>query len=176
MNSVHIETKKRMLCYEAQRWVGVTEVGGDNSGQLVEMFQKAVDGKAQREPWCLAFIFFCIKQVDKAADAIFLQALNKTKLKPTEHCMTLFRSSKSQVLKSPEVGCVMIWEFVKNGKPTGSGHAEIVIEVHKDHVVTVGGNTSDGQGVNREGDGVYKRVRSVLGSPTMVVRGFLKVW
>jgi hypothetical protein len=168
--------KKRMLCHEVQRWVGVTEVGGDNSGQIVEMFQKSVDGKAQREAWCLSFIFFCIQEVDKLANSIFLQSLHPTLLKPTKHCMTLFRASKPQILKTPEVGSIMLWEYVRNGKPTDQGHAEVVLEVHQDHVVTVGGNTSDGQQVNRDGDGVYKRVRSVLGSPTMVVRGYLRVW
>jgi hypothetical protein len=168
--------KARILTHEAQRWIGVKEVGGDNSGQLVEMFQRSVDGKAQREAWCLSFIFYCIKQTDLLADSLFLQSLQPTTLKPTKHCMTLFRSSKNNLLKTPEVGCIMLWEFVKKGKPTDQGHAEVVIEVHKDHVVTVGGNTSDGTGVNREGDGVYRRVRSVLGSPSMAVRGYLKVW
>lgn len=168
--------KKRFFAHEAQRWVGVKEVGGDNSGQLIEMFQRSVDGKAQREAWCLSFLFFCIQEVDKATNAILLQSTKPTELKPTKHCMTLLRNSQKQLLKTPEVGSIMLWEFIRNGKSTDTGHAEVVIEVHKDHVVTVGGNTSDGSGVNRNGDGVYRRVRSVLGTPNMLVRGFLKVW
>lgn len=40
------------LILEARRWVGTTEVGGNNKGQLVEMWQKSVDKVAQGEPWC----------------------------------------------------------------------------------------------------------------------------
>jgi hypothetical protein len=52
MNLTSIQIKERLLAFEAARWKGITEVGGPNKGQIVEMFQKAVDGKAQGEPWC----------------------------------------------------------------------------------------------------------------------------
>ena len=47
--------KMRLLVWSARLWVGMTEVGGNNRGQVVERFQRAVDGKASGEPWCAAF-------------------------------------------------------------------------------------------------------------------------
>jgi len=44
--------RHKLLVHEAKRWVRFTESGGDNRGQVVEMFQRAVDGKAQGEAWC----------------------------------------------------------------------------------------------------------------------------
>ena len=60
----------RLLIFEARRWVGMTEIGGNNRGQVVEMFQRAVDGKASGEPWCAAFVFFCVGMVESMAAAL----------------------------------------------------------------------------------------------------------
>ena len=50
-----VAIKERLLIHEAKRWVGVTEVGGNNRGQVVEIFQKAVGGVANGQPWCMDF-------------------------------------------------------------------------------------------------------------------------
>jgi hypothetical protein len=43
----------------AKKYVGTKEdPKKDNSGELIVLFQKAVDGKAQGEPWCMAFTQF----------------------------------------------------------------------------------------------------------------------
>ena len=67
------------------------------------------------------------------------------------------------------------------GKATTSGHVGIVIRLLPDsingsRVETIEGNTGNGAGVVREGDGVYRRVRSLAGSDTMKVKGFLRCW
>jgi hypothetical protein len=36
----------------------------------------------------------------------------------------------------------------------------MVISTNEDHVITIGGNTSPGNGVQANGDGVYKRTRT----------------
>ena len=40
----------------AEACVGIREQGGNNKGPLVELMQKTVDGKAQAEAWCMAFV------------------------------------------------------------------------------------------------------------------------
>lgn len=174
------EAKPRILAAEAKRWVGLTELGGDNRGQVVEMFQKAVDGKASGEAWCLSFVQFCIKQVDVLWDEMTLQTSGmRSRLYPTEHVLTCWNQSpKEHRLTKPEPGCLILWNHTKDGKPTSLGHAGIVIEVNSDGTCkTVEGNTGDGAGVVREGDGVYKKNRKWdQPAGSMVVLGFLKVW
>lgn len=168
------ETKKRMLVFEAKRWVGITEVGGANRGQIVEMFQNAVDGKASGEPWCLGFVQFCLQMVDKEYDFVRQMKAAKAVVFETEHCLTLWnKSTVNQKKKLPESGTIVLW---KHGDTT-SGHAGIVTEVlEKGEFRTVEGNTSGGAGVVREGDGVFERVRSINGAGSMKILGFISPW
>lgn len=157
---------RKDLVEEATKWIGVTEKGKDNSGPEVEMFQRAVDGKARGESWCLAFVQYCLGQV------IERRGLEKD-LPQTEHCMTFWNKAPDERKgQAPEPGDIVIWNFV--GTP--SGHAGIVTGVSKDGKLldTIEGNTGPEAAVNREGDGVYKKVRSRKGSSKMKVVGFIK--
>lgn len=156
------------LVQVASSFVGVTEKGGDNKGPEVERFQKAVDGKASQESWCMCFVQFCLEEVEnkfKSNHGIF----------PSEHCLTVWNGTHpSKKKSSPEVGDIVIWQYIKNGRPTTSGHTGIVVNVTQGKMVTIEGNTGPGLEVVREGDGVYKKVRSLKGSSTMKVVGFLR--
>jgi uncharacterized protein (TIGR02594 family) len=150
----------------AQKYVGVKEKGGDNKGPEVEQFQKAVDGKAAGEPWCMAFVQFCINVVEAATK-------QKSKIFESEHCLTVWNKTPvEQRLKEPVPGCLVIWQF----GDTSNGHVGIVTAVFKNSIHTIEGNTGDGKGVVREGDGVYARNRSRVGSDKMKVLGYLKVF
>lgn len=153
----------KLLIAEAKKWVGVHEIGGNNRGSQVEIFQKAVDGKASGEAWCMAFVQFCIKQVEQS------QGIKSSIIK-SEHCMTTWRGSeKSRCPAQP--GSVIIW---RHGT-TDNGHTGIVVSVNADGSInTIEGNTSDGTGVNRDGDGVYSRKRNAVKEGDMIVQGFLK--
>lgn len=165
-----------MLVFEALRWVGFTEQGGDNRGQVVEMFQKAVDGKAQGEPWCLAMVQFCVMMVDRQYDYIHQICSLPHSLFKTEHCLTLWNQTPIQQRRNhPEPGLVVVW---KHGN-SSSGHAGIVTEITADgRFKTVEGNTgpSKGSEIVREGDGVYEKVRDREGSGSMKVLGFICPW
>lgn len=152
----------------AKKYIGVKEFGGDNKGKQVEEFQKAVDGKAQGEAWCMAFVQFCIKAVEKEG-----QGLIPSEIFRSEHCMTVWNKTPKELrLKEPQVGCLVIWQFA-NG---ASGHVGIVTEVTSTGINTIEGNTGNGAGIVREGDGVYARKRTKTGSSSMKVVGFLKVF
>lgn len=177
INESMADIKHRMLVFETSRWIGIKEVGGDNKGQIVEMFQRAVAGKAVGQAWCLSFIKFCIQMTDDLYNHIFLSSNPRTQLIKTEHCLTLWKNSEDYRVDKPFPGCIMLWQFYKDGVATSSGHAELVKEVQANgRIITIGGNTSDGTGVNRDGDGVYLRDRDPKGSASMRVLGFLRVW
>lgn len=147
----------------ARSYVGVREQG-TNRGREVEMFQRAIGG-ADGEPWCMSFAQFCLQKAGA-----------ETKVDPkvfrSEHCLTVWnKSPKSQQLSKPEPGSLVIW---RHGN-SSSGHVGIVEKVHADGTfTTIEGNTSSGSGVNREGDGVYRRKRDMNGAGSMRVVGFLK--
>lgn len=146
-----MKEKNRLLIEEAKRWVGVNEEG-NNRGKDIEMFQRAVDGKAQNESWCLSFIQYCVKEVGEQVDDPV------TCLYPTEHVMTLWNNTPKEArLEQPELGCLILWQHMKDNGPTINGHVGIVIDTsYMDIgiVKTIEGNTSPGSGVEREGDGV----------------------
>jgi hypothetical protein len=147
----------------ARSYVGVREQG-TNRGREVEMFQRPIGG-ADGEPWCMSFAQFCIQKAGA-----------ETKVDPkvfrSEHCLTVWnKSPKSQQLSKPEPGSLVIW---RHGN-SSSGHVGIVEKVHPDGTfTTIEGNTSSGSGINREGDGVYRRKRDMNGAGSMRVVGFLK--
>lgn len=151
----------------ASQYVGVKEVGGDNQGPQVSLFQSAVDGKAQGESWCMGFVFYCIKELETKVPTL------KSNLFMSEHCLTVWNKTPvAQRLKEPEVGCIVIWQF----ENSSSGHTGIVTKVTKAQIETIEGNTGDGAEVNRNGDGVYKRTRLKAGSKKMKIVGYLKVF
>lgn len=172
------QVKERLLIQEALRWVGVKEEG-NNGGQLIQLFQKAVDNHAANEPWCLSFVQFCIKAAEAQYNVIQQNCDKETsKIFLTEHCLTCWtRTDYGQRNKEPEPGNLIIWQHFKNKKPTPNGHVGIIVEVKDENtVVTVEGNTSDSSGVEREGQGVYKKIRRLEGTADMMVLGFLRVW
>ena len=146
-------------------YVGVHEATGRNDGVNVEEFQKAVDGNAQGESWCMAFVQFCVIRVCEELQLV--QALY-----PTEHCMTAWGNSFKRFLPTSsqiKPGYIMIW----NHEGTANGHTGIVTAVDGDNIHTIEGNTSDGTAVNPDGDGVYARVRNRYKTGNMKVVGFI---
>jgi len=174
-------TKKCALLIEtALSFVGKTEKGGDNCGPEVELFQKAVDGKAQRESWCLAFVQYCVKRTDVLYETKNGGPNPASWLYQTEHCMTLWNhmleNARIQSLLHP--GALILWQYYKDGKATASGHVGIIKRLIDAHSIeTIEGNTGQGTAVEREGDGVYIKTRRVLTpNGSMRVKGFLQVW
>ena len=168
--------KQRLLIAEAKRWYGFTERDGDNRGQIVEAFQKAVDGKAQGEPWCMSFVQYCARQVDQMMAEVLKRPTSTHVLPATEHCLTCwFKSPVEAQFSEPEPGMIPIW---RHGQ-SSSGHTGIVVSVEKDsgYMWTVEGNTGPSdKSVVREGDGVYLKRRSIEGTGRMKIVGFLKPW
>lgn len=165
-------TPEQRLIELAKTFVGTKEEGL-NKGKLIEAFQKAVDGYARGEPYCIGFIQYCAKLVDSEMGTV-------NQLFKTEHSISLWdKTPKALRLKKPEPGCVIVWQKMKDGKPTMQGHGGIVIQVlDSKRVQTIEANTSGGPGIKREGDGVYYRYRSVelVDGAAMKLLGFIRCW
>jgi uncharacterized protein (TIGR02594 family) len=160
-------TTNLMLVGEAVKYIGCHEEGGNNKGPYVEMFQKAVDGKASGEPWCMAFVQYCVKQTEGIC-------ITKSRLFKSEHCLTVWRNSPEDMrLTTPEAGCIVIWQHGESE----NGHTGIVRGFSVDgKIVTIEGNTTDTATIEREGDGVYSNIRKLAGDGDMKIVGFLKVF
>lgn len=153
----------------AESYIGTVEIGGDNKGEQVEMFQRAVDGVASQEAWCMCALQYWLFKTEDAFEV-------ESGIFASEHCLTVWNNTdKSRRKAKPSKGDIVIWQYYKNGKATASGHTGVVLEVLKDglRMTTIEGNTGPGNNVVREGDGVYKKVRTQKGSATMKVVGFL---
>jgi hypothetical protein len=173
MEVVISEVLKKLLILEASRWVGTTEVGGNNKGQIVEKFQKTVDSKAQGEAWCMAAVQTWCVWTKNYFDTCHppLKDTIKLAIYPSEHCLTVWNKTDPRCrIKSPTPGCVIIW---RHGQTT-NGHTGIFVEMLPNgKMKTIEGNTGDGKGVVRDGDGVYFRERSLTGEGDMKVVGFI---
>ncbi|NJL36391.1 MAG: CHAP domain-containing protein [Leptolyngbyaceae cyanobacterium RM2_2_4] len=151
----------------AAAYVGVREQR-HNRGSEVEKFQKAVDGQAVGEPWCMSFVQYCIKVVEENCQV-------NSEVFKSEHCITVWnRSSQNLRLSAPEVGCLVIWQ---KGQTT-SGHVGIVERVKsQSSFTTIEGNTGGSStGNQREGEGVHRKPRDMNGWGSTRIIGFLKAF
>lgn len=165
--------KEQLLIHEAKRWVGITEQGGNNRGQLVALFQKSTGGLANGEPWCMAFAQYCIQAVDSLVSDC-LEGSEKSLLFKSGHCLTVWNKSQALKIEAPKPGSLCIWQHGQ----TASGHVGIVVGVNTDgSIMTVEGNTSSaGAGNQREGDGVWLKRRQLDVPGKLRFKGFLRVW
>lgn len=169
-----IKQKKYFLVLEARRWVGMTEVGGNNKGQLVEMWQKSVDNVAMQESWCMAFVQAMLMWTDRVFwDVHHVKPF--THVFKSEHCMTVWNKTPKEFRSSiPVVGSIAIW----NKKGTAQGHTGIVSAALPSarKFLCIEGNTGPGDGVEREGQGVFEKSRSTDGAGEMELLGFIVPW
>ena len=166
--------RRQLLLNEAKRWIGIQEVGGNNRGQLVDIFLKTT-GLPAGNPWCMAFVQFCIDHVDDMATLLNPKTAI-TGIFKSDHCMTVWQETPFALKGSiPLPGSVVIWE--KRG--SSSGHTGIVTSSDPNTATfkTIEGNTSPAAGtVEREGDGVYAKSHTLRGGATMDLVGFIYPW
>lgn len=151
------------LIREAQKWIGIHEHRGQES-LAVDSFRLAVDGSAEGEPWCAAFVAYCIRSVALRRNAkysIFLSEL----------CSTMWEKSPDKCKsQKPAPGAIVIWNY----PGTVRGHTGIVKSVNDDSTLTtIEGNTSSPTDRTLNSTGVYYKTRSPKGSSEMVVLGYL---
>jgi uncharacterized protein (DUF2147 family) len=159
---------KQQLLEIAASYVGVHEQGGANCGPEVEQFQKAVDGKACGEAWCMGFAQFCIK-------ALEAKTQTDSKIFKSKSCLQVWNQSPKELrLTQPEPGSLVIWQ---RGN-TGRGHVGIIEQVSRDGKTfsTIEGNIRNPQSKNRKRDGVYRRKRSIQNVGKLRLKGFIRIF
>lgn len=127
--------------------IGVRELSGKNDGPEVEMYLKTV-GLGKGNAWCSAFVKWCLIQsnVSNTINAWSPTAENK------KHIVYKARS----FLEEPRPGDVgtLFYPKIKRIGHTYFYHKRVNSSVYE----SVEGNTNDAG--SREGDGVYKKIRS----------------
>lgn len=128
--------------------IGVREATGRNDGKQVEAYLKSC-GLGKGYAWCAAFVKWCFVQ---CGIAVPINAYS-----PTAHNRNNVVMMRGQYAKAPRPGDVFtIWNTRMNRiAHTGFFHRQVNSTIYE----TVEGNTNDGG--SREGDGVYKRKRSI---------------
>lgn len=150
---------------EASKWLGVHERKGVPGGG-VDVFRKATDGVADGEPWCAAFVQYCVS-------AVSIRYGIDISLYPSELCYTMWKNTPEQFrLEHPMPGSIIIWNY----PGTLRGHTGIVLRRLSDPnmVKTIEGNTKDPRpGADVSVRGVYPKIRCIHGTSDMKVMGFL---
>ncbi len=165
-----IEKKELALAWLAKQLVGAIETR-PNGGPLVEKFQRAVDGISSGEPWCVGFVQYCAQAIDDLA-LLLNGGMSQHALARTEWTIALHEQSPLKHV-DPKLGRIVVWRSVAN---ENRGHCGIVTEVVGSDVYTVEGNTSLASGDQREGDGVWHKVRHRGDLPGFERLGYLGVW
>lgn len=154
-----------VLAIEAGKYVGIKSVGV-NGGPDVEKFQRAINSNPNHENWCADFVMYCIEQVEKGFGI-------KSNIFRSELCTDVwYKSPEIMRVTAPIPGCIVIWQH----GDTIFGHMGIVESIQNGRLVTIEGNTTPGSEIVREGDGVYRRDRGMIGTPDFHVLGFLRVF
>ena len=154
----------KMLILTAQACLGIAERGKDNCGEMVELFQSTI-GRAEQEPWCMAFLQSCVAYIESFGFT--------SDLFPSEHCLTVWVNSKCRRPVEPVPGDMVIYRL----GDTTKGHAELITAVFPLSLATIGGNTgAPNDEIERNGDGVYSKIRVRGGTFKMREVGFLRLF
>ena len=157
-----LETISKQLESVYRGEVGKREVG-HNSGKDVEPYQKAVDGKAQKEPYCLGFIQWGANKVCAIYNV-------KNPLYPTEHCYTLWQHTPDKYKeKSAAPGRL----GVMKSRTSSDGHIFYDVAAGLIKWPTIEANTNTAG--SREGDGVYASTRYATGTVTKKILGHINL-
>lgn len=150
------------LTNQAALYLGVHEEGGNNRGSMVEDFQRSLGGAAVGQPWCAAFVDYCLKQVESLYQI-------PTTLKLSELVMALWTDNRKARRTGPKPGYLALWRH----RGSYTGHTGIVVDCSYDVFHTIEGNTSSGDPNERDGDGVYRKAHIMNPTGGLELLGFL---
>lgn len=160
-----MKNPREIIARVAARYLGTREESR-NRGPHLEEFWKATsypDGAANREPWCSAFVSFCVQQADKESSELRLR------VPPTFPAVAQWLPWA----KRPETGCVIFTPNDVRLEKYLPEPGDIVVYLPRlSHVgiveayfagagvvATIEGNTNEAG--SREGDGVYRKNREL---------------
>jgi len=130
---------------------------GSNRGPDVDKYLReggGLDPEGNHYAWCTSFVVWCIREASRRLGV-------STSYGPAASVQKLRDRHPSLKIDTPEAGC--IWQKLN---AAGAGHTGLVVSVNVEAgtMETIEGNTSSQPGTeqqDREGDGVYARVRQI---------------
>ena len=153
----------RQLYQVYRSQIGIRE-NSFNAGKDIEKYQKAVDGKASKEPYFLGFIQWGANEVCKIYGV-------KNPLWPTERCYTLWTNTPDKYKRTDAIfgSC-----FVQKMRTSSTdGHIGFNQTAGRFSWDTIEANTNVAG--SREGDGVYASTRWATGTTTKKVLGHIDI-
>ncbi|GIV51826.1 MAG: hypothetical protein KatS3mg038_2347 [Candidatus Kapaibacterium sp.] len=150
----------------ARNYLHVRETS-PNCSRDIERFLRSV-GLPCGYAWCAAFVRYCLDAGRARYPTVRSAAARAYVLRtsiPVKHVVKGYRTITR--------GWLAIWTH----SASWTGHIGIVETVRDNAIVTIEGNTSPGSGINRDGDGVYRRTRTVplVASTRLQLRWFTPV-
>ena len=133
---------------------GVREVGGNNRGPDVEMFQASI-GLEPGDPWCAAFVCFCIK---KAALSLGMEP----KFQYGGSVYKLWTRNPDLQVAEPGQNCIFLLNHGLSKAGVRIGHTGFCVGRNPDNfdtLETMEGNTNAAG--SRDGDGCYHKSREM---------------
>ncbi len=165
--------KLQRLISIAKTYVGTTS-DGVTPNPKISAFRETLGNPDSGQSWCMDFVMFCINQVETETSTASYLFKSQSVLEVWN------KSPKMTRLNAPIPGSIMIWQMWKDSNPTVFGHTGIVTTVSEiGFVDTIEGNTSapsDANQIDRQGNGVWVKKRTLKGSPSMKVCGWLLPW
>lgn len=173
MMSNLLTPKFQRLITIANSYVGTVSSSLTPNPQVAQ-FREVLGNPDNGQSWCMDFVLFCINQVETE----FSQPAYLFK---SQSVLEVWNKSPKMIrLEAPTPGSIMIWQMWKDNKPTVFGHTGIVCAVSEvGFVDTIEGNTSapsDADQIDRQGNGVWVKKRTLKGSSSMRVCGWLLPW
>lgn len=146
---------------EDPKVLDVREVG-NNSGKWVEIYLKAVN-LLRGNPWCQAFVVYRLVTaahfLGKTVPASFPRSGSTVVVSGWFKKNGLWISRQSVVNGKAGIkpGDIAYFFFASKGR---IAHTGLVVDVESNGFWSIEGNTGPGPGVEREGQGVYKKFRT----------------
>lgn len=149
----------------ANSQVGVREQGR-NRGVKVEEYQRVAGlGRGGGYAWCACFVYWCLFQ-----SGAELAELPKPGICAAVRNWVKFAEDRKLLVSKPQRGDLFFWLDSQ-----GRGHIGFVLSTWKFGIIrTIEGNT-DGEAGSREGDGVYKRTRTLRSMQKRHRFGFIRL-
>lgn len=132
---------------------------GDNSGEAVENYQRTVDGRANKESWCMAFV------QTGAAKVCSIYGVENP-LPKSELCTRVWDQTPMRFrIEAPMPGCI----FIQKDRGKVTGHTGIITT--EANLLTFG--TIEGN-IKRNGvEGVHATTRFTKGNVGRIMLGYI---
>ncbi len=147
-------TLAEIAIHIALSYDGVREIGGNNRGPDVEMFQRSI-GLSAGDPWCAAFVCFNIQQACKNLGVTPTFQYGGSVYK-------LWSRNPDLQMSEPGENCIFLLNHGLSKAGVRIGHTGFCIgrnQSHTETLETMEGNTNEAG--SRDGDGAYHKTREM---------------